>query len=55
MTSSAGQWRIETRAGGAEISCGRHETLEGLLGAARKDPSSPAGMRRRDPSHQGQP
>lgn len=53
MTSSAGQWRIETRAGGAELSCGRHETLEGPLGAAHKDPSSPAGMRCWDCPHSG--
>lgn len=43
MTSSAGQWWTETRAGGAELSCGRHETLEGPLGAAQRDSSSPPG------------
>lgn len=53
MTSSAGQWQRETRAGGAELSCGRHETLEGPLGAACEDPSSPAGTRGQDPSHWG--
>lgn len=46
MTASAGQWWTETRAGGAELSCWRHETLEGSLGAAHEDPSSPAGRRR---------
>lgn len=46
MTSSAGQWWTETRAGGAELSCWRHETLEGPLGAAHEDPSSPAGTHR---------
>lgn len=51
MTSSAGQWRIETRAGRAELSCRRHETLEEPSGAARKDPSLLAGMRRQDPPH----
>lgn len=53
MTSSAGQWQRETRAGGAELSYGRHETLEGPLGAACEDPSSPAGTRRQDPPHWG--